>query len=230
MLPVRFRQRRLAAARRRRRRRLLKGLPGYAALGRSDRLSLPGQMARFRFHAPLPLCVRLVAKRRHGPLPPWRRRPLGRAIRASRRASAYRRALVDPLTGRTVPSGMPGAITREAYYARQLVDSKTGRLVPPDCPGAVPRGTFYNRRMVDSMTGQPVAEGAPGAIPSSRYRQRQFAARKAATAGKPPGRGRGRPRHSHPSAGTAEAPQAHAAPRKPVASADVKADPAGAPN
>jgi hypothetical protein len=58
MSPVRFRQRCSAAARRRRRR--LAGLPGYAALGRSDRLGLPGQMARFRFHAPLPLCVRLA--------------------------------------------------------------------------------------------------------------------------------------------------------------------------
>jgi hypothetical protein len=230
MPPVRFRQRRLAAARHRRRRRLLAGLPGYSALGRLDRLGLPGQMARFRFHTPLPLCVRLVGKRRHGPLPPWRRRPLGRAIQASRRAMAYRRALVNPLTGRTVPPGTPGAITRETYYSRQLVDGKTGRLVPPGSPGAVPRGMYYNQRLVDPVTGQPVAEGTPGAIPSGRYRQRQFAARKAAKADKPTRRGRGRPRRTHPPVGPAEAPQVHPAPRNTEPSAGARWDPLGAPS
>jgi hypothetical protein len=121
------------------------------------------------------------------------------------------RALVHPRTGRNVPPGTPGAIAREAYYSRQLVDAKTGRLVPPGSPGTVPRGMFYNRRMVDPDTGEPVAE-APDAMPSGRYRQRQFAARRAAKADRPTGRGRGRPRRTHQPVGRADTPQGYSAP------------------
>jgi hypothetical protein len=229
MAPVRFRQRRLAASRRRRRKRVLVGLLGFSAAGPLDRLRLPATMAQFRFHVPLPLCVRLTGKKRHSALPSLRRRPLGPAVRASRRAAAYRRASVNPITGRAVPPGTPGAITRETYYQRQPVDAKTGRRVPWGTAGAVPRGVYYERRSVDPITGRLVPEGTPGAITWCLYRQRKIAARRA-KGRKPTGRRRGRPRRPQPPASAIEVPEVHGTPGKPRPNAKAKSDPLGAPS
>jgi hypothetical protein len=106
-------------------------------------------------------------------LPQTRKSPAPKvAVSTSKRPRRGPRR-VNPVTGKRVLEGTPGAIAASTFYGRKLVDPVTGNPASPDTRGALCVRDFQQRKLVDPVTGEPVRPGAKNGVSRQSFRDSQ---------------------------------------------------------